>query len=217
MKQAPSDADDGAPIERLRAATERIRTLTRDFTARGVRHDDADDELIGTFHTDDAIGFDPFPMLMLLKRTQADYAVFGQVAGIMHGSQEPTGDLDILWDGSDSVTPQMAQLFENAGVILRDDHSVLSSDYRAALRGPKAYFEGLGSAGDLCTPRLPWGSLDVGWFLRRKVWARNDSLAVPFLCLNDLISMRRAVADRPKHHRRLNELEELARLRAKTA
>jgi hypothetical protein len=70
------------------------------------------------------------------------------------------------------------------------------------------YFEGLGCAGDLCTPRLPWGALDVTAFLRRKVWAADGSLAVPYLCLADLLTMRKALGG-PKHARRVRELERL--------
>jgi hypothetical protein len=70
------------------------------------------------------------------------------------------------------------------------------------------YFEGLGCAGDLCTPRLPWGALDVTAFLRRKVWATDGSLAVPYLCLADLLTMRKALGG-PKHARRVRELERL--------
>lgn len=40
----------------------------------------------------DAIEFDPFPLLRALHRHGAEAVVIGQVAGILHGSQELTGD-----------------------------------------------------------------------------------------------------------------------------
>ena len=211
MTSVLPDASDDTRIERLREVCEQIRAQTADLVPRGVRHDDADG-VVGTFATDDAMGFDPFPMLALMRATKADFAVFGQVAGILHGSRDPTGDLDILWDGNPASVDVMARAFDSAGVRLRNENfdEVEPSDYRAALHGLKVYFEGLGCAGDLCTTRLPWGSLDVVEFLRRKVWARRDSLAVPFVCLEDLITMRKAVTG-AKHVRRVRELEDLAR------
>src|SRR4051812_44620813 len=90
--------EDAAPIVHLRVMCARIRAATAGRRLQGVRHDDADADL-GTFGADDAIGFDPFPMLVLMQATGANYAVFGQVAGLLHGSNELTGDLDLLWDG----------------------------------------------------------------------------------------------------------------------
>lgn len=199
-----------ASIDHLRVVCEQIRAQTKGRAPLGVRHDDADGE-IGTFGSDDAIGFDPFPMLGVLQTTGADYAVFGQVAGILHGSSDPTGDLDILWDGSADAIDGIAHTLEAGGVVLRgeDFNRVDPSDYRSALAGAKVYFEGLSSAGDLCTPRLRWGSLDVASFLRRKVWAKAGPLAVPYLSLEDLLTMRRAVTG-TKHARRIRELEDLA-------
>jgi hypothetical protein len=198
-------------IERLKTLCEETRAQTQDRPLRGVRHDDADGDT-GTFASDDPIGFDPFPMLALMQATKANYAVFGQVAGILHGSSEPTGDLDILWDGSAGAIDRLASAFEGAGVVLRDEsfHVVERADYRSALAGTKVYFEGLGSAGDLCTPRLRWGALDVTSFLTRKVWAHSGELTVPYLFLDDLLAMRRAVAG-AKHARRVRELECLTR------
>lgn len=198
------------PIQRLQTVSERIRAETQDRPPRGVRHDD-DDGDIGTFASDDAIGFDPFPMLAVMQATEANYAVFGQVAGILHGSSEPTGDLDILWDGSPDAVDRLASELGGAGVVLRDEAFIVveKADYRRALAGAKVYFEGLGTAGDLCTPRLRWGALDVASFLTRKVWASAGELAVPYVCLDDLLTMRRAVPG-GKHARRLRELESLA-------
>jgi hypothetical protein len=202
-------ARDETPIDRLRRAAGEIRATTAGRAARGLRHDDADGDA-GTFATDDAIGFDPFPMLRAMQETQADYVVIGQVAGILHGSREPTGDLDLLWDGSPAAVERMTEAFAVAGVVLRDeDFAVVEpAAHPAALQGAKVYFEGLGCAGDLCTPRLPWGELDVAAFLRRKVWATDGALTVPYLCLDDLITMREAL-DGPKHARRVRELERL--------
>ena len=139
-------------------------------------------------------------MLAVMQETGANYAVFGQVAGIMHGSLDQTGDLDLLWDGDPAFATRMAEVFVRAGVVLRNEHLELQAvaDYYDGLCQAKVYFEGLGSAGDLCTPRLRWGSLDVVAFLKRKVWACHGTLVVPYVCLDDLITMRKAVTG-PKH------------------
>lgn len=198
------------PIDHLRKICDQIRAETRDRSPIGLRHDDADGE-IGTFGSDDAIGFDPFPMLKLMQTTGAEYAVFGQVAGILHGSSDPTGDLDILWDGSADAVDAIGEAFRSAGVVLRDENFVRVGPYAypTALTGAKVYFEGISSAGDFCTPELRWGSLDVRSFLVRKVWAHSGDLAVPYLRLEDLLTMRRAVPG-AKHARRIRELERLA-------
>jgi hypothetical protein len=50
-------------LDRLRDAVRRTRELTRDRPTTGRSHDDADEDT-GTIDTDDALGFDPFPLLM---------------------------------------------------------------------------------------------------------------------------------------------------------
>jgi len=198
----------GDPIKRLESACAGIREAVRGIPRRGIRHDDVDDS-IGTFNTDDAIDFDPFPMLALMQESGADYAVFGQVAGIMHGSQEPTGDLDILWDPVGSDISKMEQVFQGVQLLsFRADNHQAITDIEFGLTLPKLYFEGLGCAGDLCTPLLPWGGLDVRTILGRKIWAHSSSLSVPYIDLEDLIEMRRVVGG-TKHVRRARELEML--------
>ncbi len=86
-------------VRRLRAAVRRLAVVTRQRPLTGRFHDDAD-EVVGTVGTDDALGFDPFPLLRALAECGARVAVMGQVAGIMHGSVELTGDLDLLWHGA---------------------------------------------------------------------------------------------------------------------
>ncbi|MFF4038657.1 hypothetical protein [Streptomyces sp. NPDC001816] len=54
------------------------------------------DDVAGTFATDGALGFDPIPFLRALCEARSHAVVIGQVAGIMHGSIELTGDLDLL-------------------------------------------------------------------------------------------------------------------------
>src|ERR1700689_3807870 len=92
------EADQGAAARRLKDAVRRLAEETRGRGLTGRSHQDADD-VTGTAVTDDAIGFDPLPLLRALDQHGAKVAVIGQVAGIMHGSREPTGDLDLLWDG----------------------------------------------------------------------------------------------------------------------
>ncbi|WP_181799162.1 hypothetical protein [Kitasatospora acidiphila] len=109
-----------APIDRLRRAVARTAELVADREATGLSHDDADDEH-GTVGTDGAIGFDPVPLLAELDRQGAPVVAIGQVAGILHGSRELTGDLDLLWDGDPSRADAMAAAFAAVGAVLLDE------------------------------------------------------------------------------------------------
>src|ERR1022692_326781 len=87
-------------LRRLDEAVRRVAEFTRGRPASGLSHMSADD-VTGTITTDDAIGFDPRQLLQALHHCGAPAVVIGQVAGIMHGSGELTGDLDLLWDGDE--------------------------------------------------------------------------------------------------------------------
>ena len=104
-------------IRRLEEAVRRLGEATAGRERRGLRHDDADD-VTGTAATDDAIGFNPVPLLRALHEHGAVVAVMGQVAAIMHGSRELTGDLDLLWDGDRRQAPALAAAFAAAGARL---------------------------------------------------------------------------------------------------
>jgi hypothetical protein len=86
-------ADDA--IARVRRAVREVERETHGRPLTGTSHDDAD-AVVGTIATDSAIGFDPLPVLAALSHHGAQVVVMGQVAGIMHGSTELTGDLDLL-------------------------------------------------------------------------------------------------------------------------
>ncbi|UNO38886.1 hypothetical protein [Streptomyces sp. MST-110588] len=186
-------------VTRLHQAISRIRDATRDRTATGRRPEDADG-LTGTFATDGALGFDPFPFLRALDRAGSHAVVVGQVAGIMHGSAELTGDLDLLWDG----TPAQAR-------ALRDALVIVGCPEPPALDQAQVAYRVDGAAGDLCTPALDWGGLDVAPCLSRAEHAHDPSgFTIRYVALDDLIRMRRAIG-RPKDHRRADELERLRR------
>ena len=90
-------------MRRLAVATHlRVRT--------GRSHEDAD-QVMGTADTDDTYGFDPLPVLRALHEFGRRVAVIGQVAGIMHGSRELTGDLDMLRAGAREQAPAAAAAF----------------------------------------------------------------------------------------------------------
>src|SRR5262249_18191418 len=99
------------PIERLVDAVNEIARQTLARVRVGLTHDDADHDL-GSFATDDAIGFDPFPVLRALDTAGARVVVMGQVAGMMHGSAELTGDLDLIWDGETENAGALARAFQ---------------------------------------------------------------------------------------------------------
>lgn len=203
---------DDQPLTRLATALRRTRELTRDRPRTGTSHEDADGT-VGTVGTDDAIGFDPLALLEALHRAGARVLVIGQVAGILHGSRELTGDLDLLWDGDPAQAPALVEAFRSVGAELADDEGAALACDTDAFRLPKVVFSSLGASGDCCTPALPWGDLPVTEFLARGERAvSGQGFDVCYLRIEDLISMRRAVG-RPKDLRRAEELTGLAVLR----
>lgn len=188
---------DEAAALRLRQAVRRTQDVTRERVATGRGLEEADD-IAGTFATDGAIGFDPIPFLRALCEAGSQAVVIGQVAGIMHGSMELTGDLDLLWDG----TPEQAHALRNAlaatGCTNLPDLGRSQVAYRVA-----------SVSGDLCTPALPWGDMDTASCLDRAVSARDPAgFTIRYTALDDLIHMRRSLG-RPKDHRRADELARL--------
>jgi hypothetical protein len=202
------DRDD-APARRLREAVRRLADQTRDRPRTGLTHQDADD-VTGTAGTDDAAGFDPLPLLRALDLAGARVVVIGQVAGIMHGSEELTGDLDLLWDGSAAQAGLLAAAFTHASAQLTNDDGVPVPCDPGAFRLPKVLFRTATASGDCCTTALPWGSLPVTDFLGRCDTASAGDFTIRYLSRPDLIRMRQATG-RPKDLRRAAELEALLR------
>lgn len=193
-------------IGRLEEAVRRLGEATAGRRRSGRRHEDADDDS-GTVATDDAIGFNPLPLLRSLAEHGAVVAVMGQVAGIMHGSRELTGDLDLLWDGDRRQAPALAAAFAEAGATLADADGRPVRCEPAAFGLPKVLFRSASASGDCCTPALPWGDLPIAAFLARcRVAVAPDGLVVRYLDRADLVRMRRVVG-RPKDLRRALELE----------
>ncbi|HEV7721051.1 MAG TPA: hypothetical protein VGO60_07190 [Iamia sp.] len=197
-------------LARLDDAVARLGALTAGRVRAATTHDDGDD-VEGTVATDDAIGFDPRPLLRAIDRAGAEAVVMGQVAGILHGSAELTGDLDLLWDGDPGRRIALAAGFGAAGATLVDDDGRPVACDEAAFALPKVQFATERASGDCCTPALPWGALDIRAIVARALVATGpDGLRVRYLTLPDLVTMRRAVG-RPKDLRRAAELEALAR------
>lgn len=198
-----------AAVGRLEEAVRRLGDVTAGRPRRRLGHQDADG-ITGTVATDDAIGFDPLPLLRALDEHGAVVAVIGQVAGIMHGSRELTGDLDLLGDGGRGQAAALAAAFAAAGASLADDQGRPLPCGPEAFSGPKVLFRSALACGDCCTPALPWGDLPVAAFLARcEVAAAGGGRVIRYLDRADLIRMRRA-AGRPKDLRRASELELLA-------
>jgi len=196
-------------IKRLEDAVRHLGEMTAGRERTGVSHEGADD-VAGTAATDDAIGFNPLPLLRSLHEHGAVVAVMGQVAGIMHGSRELTGDLDLLWDGDRGQAPALAAAFTAAGAVLADQEGRSVPCEAAAFGLAKVLFRSASASGDCCTPALPWGDLPTAAFLARsRVAVAADGLVIRYLDSADLVWMRRAVA-RPKDLRRADELELLA-------
>jgi hypothetical protein len=196
------------PLDRLHDAVERLRVLTLDRPPTNRTHNDADDT-VGTVATDSARGFDPFPLLRALHRAGVKAVVIGQVAGILHGSAELTGDLDLLWDGDPARTDDLAAAFASVGSRLLDDDGRPLPLGPESFRRPKVQFESPQASGDCCTPALPWGDLAVGDFVARALTVSSEvGFDVHYLSRDDLNLMRRAIG-RPKDLRRADELDRL--------
>ena len=206
--QDPGVAEaDSAAIRRLRQAVRSQAGQTCGRALTGRSHEDADD-VIGTAATDDAIGFDPLPLLRALDEHGARVVVIGQVAGIMHGSREPTGDLDLLWDGHQRQAAALAAVFASASASLTDQDGVPVDCEPAAFGLPKLLFRTPAASGDCCTPALPWGALPVAGFLARcRVATAAGGFKVRYVSRADLIQMRMAVG-RVKDLRRARELQQ---------
>lgn len=197
------------PLDRLRAAAHRTRELVLHRAGTGLGHADADDD-VGTIGTDGALGFDPFPLLAALHHNGVRAVVIGQVAGIMHGSTELTGDLDLLWDGAVAHAPALAAAFTAVNAQLTDERGNPIATHPDSFLRPRVQFTSPGAGGDCCTPALPWGDLRVRDFLDRAITAVDPGgLEVHYASLKDLIGMRRAIG-RPKDLRRADELDSFA-------
>ncbi|MDH6520750.1 hypothetical protein M2164_007373 [Streptomyces sp. SAI-208] len=171
--------------------------MTRARVASGRGVEEADD-VAGTFATDGALGFDPIPFLRALCEAGSQAVVIGQVAGIMHGSVELTGDLDLLWDGTPEQAHALREALTGTGCAGLPD-----------LGRPQVAYRVTGVSGDLCTPALPWGDMDVAPCLARAVSTSDPAgFTVRYAALDDLIRMRRSLG-RPKDHRRADELARL--------
>jgi hypothetical protein len=201
-------ADTGAAVTRLQEAVRRLAEQTQGRVLTGQSHEGADD-VTGTVSTDDAIGFDPLPLLRALDEHGVRVAVMGQVAGIMHGSRELTGDLDLLWDGDERQAAGLAGAFASVSASLADEGGVPVRCEPAAFCLPKVLFRSVAASGDCCTPVLPWGDLPVADFITRcQIATAPGGLVIRYLNCADLILMRRA-AGRAKDLRRASELEQL--------
>ncbi len=195
-------------LQRLERAIAQTAVVTRGRPSTGLRHDAAAEDR-GTVDTDDACGFDPFQVLRVMDLAGVPVVVIGQVAGILHGSQELTGDLDLLWSGNAHDSARLAVAFAQLGAELRNDAGELLCLTGAVLPA-KVDFRTASACGDVCTPDLSWGALPVQHYLGdHEIVTCPDGTVIRYVRREALIAMRRAVG-RPKDLRRAAELESLA-------
>jgi predicted kinase len=205
-----AEMTDDEAVVRLRRAIQLTAEHVAGRASTGIGHDGADD-VHGTIATDDAVGFDPIPLLEAIDEMGIPVVVIGQVAGIMHGSTELTGDLDVLWDAEYSHAYALAGVLTGFGATLVDNDENPVPCEQSSFLMPKVQFTTANASGDFCTTALPWGDLDVTSFLERAESATTaDGYTIRYLALDDLIAMRRAVG-RAKDLRRADELERLSR------
>jgi hypothetical protein len=196
-------------LARLDEAVKRIGEHVANRPHLGLTHDAADGPF-GTIECDDALGFDPLVLLSRLDHRGARATVIGQIAGILHGSQELTGDLDLLWTGDPNQAPHFVAAFADVDASLSDeDGNFLPIDTRS-FGLAKVLFRSSGASGDCCTPLLPWGDLDIVGVMDRADLICERGVTIRYASLPDLIDMREA-AGRPKDLRRAEELRHLKR------
>ncbi len=198
---------EATPESRLLGALKQIDEVTRQRPPSGIGHDDADD-IEGTIASDDAVGFNPLPLLRLFDEHGVRVVIMGQVAGILHGSTELTGDLDLLWSGQGEDAAAMSAAFIAANGDLEDDDGIPLPVDAKAFALPKVQFRTDSASGDCCTPALPWGALDVGSFIEQADSAVVDGVQLHYVSRQALIAMRLAVG-REKDQRRAAELQQL--------
>ena len=195
------------PGRRLLDTIARLRLETAGRVRTGTDHEAADD-VRGTVATDDAIGFDPMPTLAELHRAGVKAVVIGQVAGILHGSIELTGDLDLLWSGDATEAEAISSAFARLDARLaNDDGEPIATDVDAFAQ-PKVTFRTKHTSGDCCTPHLHWGDYDVRAFIERAERCDIEGVAVHYLTLGDLQTMRPR-SGAPRDVRRADELDQL--------
>jgi hypothetical protein len=194
-------------MELLDDAVRRISAATEARIPTGRSHDDGDG-VVGSIATDSAIGFDPRPVLRALSDQGAEVVVMGQVAAILHGSAELTGDLDLLWDGDKRQAPRLAAAFAQVAAQLTDDDGSPVPCEPATFHLPKLYFKTTWASGDCCTAKLPWGELDIKAILARAETMVHEGYTLRYVAVSDLMVMRSAVG-RPKDLRRNIELSGL--------
>lgn len=132
--------------------------------------------------------------------------VMGQVAGIMHGSTELTGDLDLLWTGTPSEAGLLAEAFRRLGAALADEAGKVLACNGPSLQVPKILFRTDMASGDCCTPDLPWGRLPISEYIATACLAEADDGTVIRYVNRDALQDMRAAVGRKKDLRRFAEL-----------
>ena len=200
--------DASLPLRRLREALARLADETRGRPRTGLTHQDADD-VTGTAGTDDAAGFDPLPLLRALDLAGARVVVIGQVAGIMHGSRELTGDLDLLWDGDTAQAGLLAAAFTHESAQLTNDDGVpVPCDPGSLPPAQDPVPHRQPPAATAARRPCPGGTCPVTDFIGRCDAASAGDFTIRYLSRQDLIRMRQAIG-RVKDLRRAAELQAL--------
>ncbi|MFF7242189.1 hypothetical protein [Streptomyces collinus] len=104
----------------------------------------------------------------------------------MHGSTELTGDLELLWDGTPNEAHALREALAQCSCIGLYDLDRSHVGYRVT-----------GASGDLCTPALPWGAMDVIPYLTSAKTTRDPAgFTIRYAALDDLIACGRPPATR---------------------
>ncbi len=137
--------------------------------------------------------------------TGADLLLIGQVAGILHGSQELTGDLDLVWRRDERFAGELAAVFRSAAASFHDRDDQRITITAGSPMQIKVNFTTSRVSGDLCTPEL-WGAdLPVNSYFDRAEIGTLRGVNIQYLNVRDLIDMR-TLPGRSKDLRRNAEL-----------
>ena len=141
--------------------------------------------------------FDPAAILAVLERHGVDFVLIGGLAGLAHGSQYPTQDLDLAYGRSPANLEHLAAALSEIGATLRGAPKGLPFllDARTLAAGANFTFDTTFGSVDILAD--PAGAPDYPALRAQGVEMRLFGLVVRVTNLDHLIAMKEA-AGRPK-------------------
>src|SRR5882762_1376889 len=156
-------------------------------------------------------------LLRTLAECGVDFVVIGGVAGVVHGHERTTFDLDICYERSQQSTRALARALAALGARVNegDAFAPAPADFRVYQHGDTFIFRT--DAGDLDCLATPDGTMGYQDLARNAVRLAYAGVDLLVTSLDDLIRMKRA-SGRKKHRSKDREdLKALRRIRTELA